>query len=247
MVVLIAGAYAAYFIWIKKKQARRSVLASSAFREFFEQTGFRVVGAEGADLSQHADLALRALGQEGGEQGQEWVRDCAGVEVRHFFRRKQQNNTNFYWCRWSARLPGAPRIGLQVIERSLVGTLSKVDNFIENKSYEWQQQFPQRIALADPELDKRFLVFGNDAALVMTALQANGVRESLLACAQVDLTVDAEGVVFSDPFRKNVLAALGGGTGLMMIGYDPRAMTQMILPVHDRVSWLAATLTRTCA
>ncbi len=247
IMLLFGGAVAAFFVWNKRKLAQRGLVANQSFREFLEQTGFRVVGAEAADLGQQAELALSAIGQEGGERGQEWVRDCAGVEVRHFFRRMQKNNSNYYWCRWSTRLAQPPRIALQVIEKRLIGKLSRVDNFIENKSYEWQQLFPHQVQLADAELERRFAVYGNDPALVVTALGANGVRESLLACKQVDLSVGPDGVVFSDPFRENIMAALGGGTGLLMVGYDPRAITQMILPVHDRVSWLAATLTRACA
>jgi hypothetical protein len=247
LMLLFGGALAVFFLWNKRKQAQRGVLASQSFREFLEQTGFRVVGAEQAELGQQADLALSALGQEGGESGQEWVRDCGGVQVRHFFRRVQKHNSNYYWCRWSTRLAQPPRVALQVIEKRLVGKLSRVDNFIENKSYEWQQLFPHQVQLSDAELEKRFVVYGNDPALVLTALRANGVRDSLLACKQVDLSVGADGVVFSDPFRENIMAALGGGTGLLLVGYDPRAITQMILPVHDRVSWLAAALARACA
>ena len=247
MTVLGGGLFVAYFVWTLNRRKQLQLAAAQSFREFLEQSGFRVVGAEGADLGQQAQLALNAIGQEGGEHGQEWVRDCAGVEVRHFFRRVQKNNTNYYWCRWSTRLARAPRIGLQVIDRRLLGTLRKVDNFIESKSYEWRQLFPHQVSLPDAELEKRFLVFGSDPTLVVQALQASGVRESLLACKQVDLSVDADGVVFSDPFRENVLAALGGGVGMLMMGYDPRAMLQQIAPVHERVSWLAATLARACA
>jgi hypothetical protein len=247
IMLLFGGALGGYFLWNKQKQAQRALLTSQSFREFLEQTGFRVAGAEAADLAQQANLALSALAQEGGEKGQEWVRDCSGVPVRHFFRRVQKNNSNYYWCRWSTSLAQPPRVGLQVIEKRLIGKLAKVDNFVENKRYEWQQLFPNQVALTDAELEKRFVVYGNDPALVLTALGANGVRDSLLACKQVDLSVGADGVVFSDPFRENIMAALGGGVGLMMAGYDPRAITQMILPVHDRVSWLTAALARACA
>lgn len=245
--LLFGGVAAAAFLWNRKRGARHLVQAGQSQREFLEQTGFRVVGAEHADLGQQADLALQALMQEGGDSGQEWVRDCGGVEVRHFFRRVQKNNSNYYWCRWSTRLAQPPRIGLQVVEKRLVGKLSGLDNFIESRSYEWRQLFPLPVPLADAELEKRFLVFGSDPALVLTALGANGVRDALLACKQVDLSVDAQGVVFSDPFRENILAALGGSVGVMMVGANPRAMMQMILPVHDRVSWLSATLARACA
>lgn len=247
LLLLFGGAALAVFLWNRKRGRQHLVQAGQSQRQFLEQTGFRVVGAEHADLTQQAELALKALMQEGGEPGQEWVRDCGGVEVRHFFRRVQKNNSNYYWCRWSTSLARPPRIGLQVVEKRLVGKLSGLDNFIENRSYEWRQLFPLQVSLADAELAKRFLVFGNDPALVATALQANGVRDALLACKQVDLSVDAQGVVFSDPFRENILAALGGGVGVMMVGANPHALTQMILPVHERVSWLAATLARACA
>jgi hypothetical protein len=247
IVAVVGGALAGSFVWSKQKLARRWLAASQSFREFLEQTGFRVMGAEAADLRQQAELALSALGQEGGERGQEWVRDCSGVEVRHFFRRLRKQGRHYYWCRWSTRFAQPPRIGLQVIEKRLVGKLSQVDGLIENKSYEWRQRFPNQVQLADAELAQRFIVYGNDPALVLTALGANGVRGALLACKQVDLSVDAEGAVFSDPFRENLLAALGGGVGLRLVDRDARAVTQIILPVHDRVSWLLAALTRACA
>ena len=60
LLLLFGGAAAAVFVWNQRKLARRSVLASQSFREFLEQTGFRVVGAEGADLGRQADLALHA-------------------------------------------------------------------------------------------------------------------------------------------------------------------------------------------
>jgi len=247
IVAVVGGALAGSFAWHKQKVARRWVVASQSCREFLEQSGFRVMGAEAADLGQQAELALRAIGQEGGERGQEWVRDCSGVEVRHFFRRVRKKGSNYYWCRWSTRFAEPPRIGLQVVEKRLIGKLGQVDDLIENKIYEWRQLFPHQVHLTDAALAQRFIVYGNDPALVLTALGANGVRESLLACKHVDLSVDAEGAVFSDPFRENLLVALGGGVGPLLVGYDPRVVTQMILPVHDRVSWLLAALTRACA
>ena len=64
-------------------------------------------------------LALNAIGQEGGPTGQEWAR------------------TNYYWCRWSAKLVHQPRIALEVVQRRLVGTMAKIDNFVESKKYAW--------------------------------------------------------------------------------------------------------------
>ncbi len=247
--LLLGAAGFGYYAWISKKRYENQLVAARSLREFLEQTGFRVVGAEGADLGQQAQLALAAIGQEGGAQGHEWVKQVGGVPVRHFFRRVHENGTNYYWSRWSVALSLPPRIALQVIERRLVGALGTVDNFIENRRYEWRQVCPQRVSVADAELDRRFLFFGHDPALVSYVLRTNGVRELLLACAQVDLSVDAEGVRFSDPFRENLTSAFGGGASdrALLSGYDPKAITRAILPVHERICWLAATLARVCA
>jgi hypothetical protein len=245
--LLFGGLFAGYFFWVTKKRASYQLAAGQAFREFLEQTGFRVVGAQQADLGEQARLALTAIGQEGGTTGQEWVRDCGGVEVRHFFKRVQQNGTNYYWCRWSSKLAHQPRILLQVVERRLVGAMAKIDNFVESKSYEWQQELPHRVTLADPELERRFLVYASEPAAAAQVLQSQGVKDMLLASKHVDLDVTADGVKLSDPFRDNIMAALGGGVGLMMSGYDPKSMTQAIQTVHERSCWLVATLSRACA
>jgi hypothetical protein len=247
MTLLFGALIAAYLVWTLKKKAQHQAGASHAFREFLEQTGFRIVGAEQAELGEQAKLALTAIGQEGGPTGQEWVRDCAGVEVRHFFKRVQQNGTNYYWCRWSSKLAQQPRIALQVIERRLVGAMVKIDNFVESKSYDWQQELPHRVTLADAELERRFLVYAREPAAAAQVLQGPGVKDMLLACKHVDLDVTADGVRLSDPFRDNMLAALGGGAGLLMAGYDPKTITQAIQTVHERSCWLVATLSRACA
>jgi hypothetical protein len=245
--LLVAGLFAGYFWWTLKKRAAHQLAAGHAFREFFEQTGFRVVGAEHAALAQQAELALGAVGREGGVTGQEWLRDCGGIEVRHFFKHVQRNGTNYYWCRWSAKLPQRPRILLQVVERRLVGAMAKIDNFVESKSYDWQQLLPHQVTLADPALDGRFLVYANDPAAAAQVLQSQGVRDMLLASKHVDLDVNDDRVRLSDPFRDNIKAALGGGVGLLMTGYDPKIMTQAIRTVHERSCWLVATLSRACA
>jgi hypothetical protein len=247
MTLLFGGLFAAYFVWTLKKRAQQQAGAGHAFRDFLEQTGFRVVGAEQAELGQQAQLALTAIAQEGGAAGQEWIRDCAGVEVRHFFKRVQQNGTNYYWCRWSSKLAQQPRIALQVVERRLVGTMAKIDNFVESKSYQWQQALPHQVTLADAELERRFLVYASEPAAAAQVLQSQDVKDMLLACKHVDLDVSADGVRLSDPFRDNIMAALGGSSGLLMAGYDPKTMTQAIQTVHERSCWLVARLSRACA
>jgi len=240
------AAFAGYAVWMSKKRAQNQVVASQSFVGFMQQTGYRVAGAAEAPVEEHARKALAAVAAMGGPEGQEWVRDCGGVEVRHFFRAVTKNNQTYYWCRWTAPLPRPPRFGLQIVDRRLVGAVGKLDNFVENRSYEWKKQFPHVVQVGDPELDARFLFLGDNPELLVRALRTAGLREMLLACTQVDIWTDAKSVNFSDPFRENLKAAYGGGMGLLAAGYDPNAIVAAILPVHDRIGWLVAGLARAC-
>lgn len=125
--------------------------------------------------------------------------------------------------------------------------MAKIDNFVESKSYEWQQALPHQVTLTDPALDGRFLAYANEPVAAAQVLQSQGVRDMLLASKHVDLDVNDDRVRLSDPFRDNIKAALGGGVGLLMSGYDPTTTTHAIRTVHERSCWLVATLSRVCA
>ena len=115
-----------------------------------------------------------------------------------------------------------------------------------NRSYAWEKRFPA-FEIGDRELDKRFLFFSDAPEELTRIVSSSGVREMLLACKQVDLYSDAQGIHFTDPFRENLLAAFGGGTGALISGYDPKVMMAAILPVHERIGWLVAGLARDSA
>ncbi|MEN9578473.1 MAG: hypothetical protein RJA70_1482 [Pseudomonadota bacterium] len=247
MPLVVGAMFVAYLLWSLKKKAQIQAGASGAFREFFQQTGFRVANLPaGAPIEEHARAASAAQGLMGGPEGQAWVRDCAGVPVTFFFKTVQGGHALYYWCRWSAPLAGALRVGLQIVDRRLLGASGKVDNFIENRSYQWQREFPYEVQAGDLELDQRFLFLGDQPALVGQVLGTPGLRELLLGCTQVDVTVNTAGVSFSDPFRENLTAGFGGGMGALAAGYDPKAMMAGMQSVHERVCWLVAELARAC-
>lgn len=246
MTLLMAGLFAGFAVWSLKKRARDQAAASGILRDFLEKTGYRVASVPDAPIDEHVRLAMAATIAMGGPEGHEWVRDCGGTQVRHFFRAVNEGNTNYYWCTWTAPLAKPPRFGLQIVDRRLIGALGKVDNFVANRKYSWEKHF-HSFEIGDPELDKRFLFLSDAPAELTRIVNAAGVRELLLACKQVDLYSDAQGIHFTDPFRENLLAAFGGSTGALMSGYDPKAMMAATLPVHERIGWLVAGLARESA
>ena len=110
-VLLFGGFFAWYYVTMTKKRDRLNRDAGETFRGFLEETGYRVAILAGAPIEEHARVALAAQTAMGGPGGQEWVRNCGGVQIRHFFRAVTQNNTNYLWCRWTAPLVRPPRFG----------------------------------------------------------------------------------------------------------------------------------------
>jgi hypothetical protein len=53
-------------------------------------------------------------------------------------------------------------------------------------------------------------------------------------------------VYFSDPMQKNVNAGAGGMVGQMAVGLDVMKRTELMIPVHDRIAELLATVQRLC-
>jgi hypothetical protein len=246
-VVLFAALFGAYFVWMGKKKAAMQGQALVGMRRLLEETGFRVAAIHQAPIEEHVRVAIAALGTMGGSEGQEWIRVCSGVRVHHFFRAVYEDQRNLFWCKWYASFQHPPRVALQIIERKLVGTMASVGNFLENRSYAWEQELPHPVSSGDRDLDARFLFFGHHPDAVRAVLQTQGLRDLLLATSQVDLRVSAEGVCFTDPFRENLKAAFGGGAGALMSGYDMEALTLSQIPVHERISSVVATLARACA
>ena len=246
-VVLFGVLFGAYFVWMGKKKALMDGQAAVGMRRLLEQTGFRVAAIQHAPIEEHVRVAMAALGTMGGPEGQEWVCARDGVSVRHFFKAAFEAQRTLYWCKWYASLSRPPRVALQIVDRRLVGTMASVGNFLENKSYGWQQELPHAVPTGDRELDARFLVFGHFPDAVRAVLQTPGLRDLLLATSQVDVRVNAEGATFTDPFRENLTAAFGGGAGALMSGYDMEALAASQIPVHERISGVVATLASACA
>jgi hypothetical protein len=143
---------------------------------------------------------------------------------------------------WWAPLPAPPRIRLQVAERSLTGATKAIREAFSNSERHWQQLHPVSVTSGNPELDRRFLLFGDDPAAVLHVLASPGLAELLLGCAEVDLAVHPDRVVLADPTQKNMAAGMGGQIGNMALGADMTKRMELTIPVHDRMAQILATV-----
>jgi hypothetical protein len=100
--------------------------------------------------------------------------------------------------------------------------------------------YPVPVNSGNPELDRRFLVFGEDPNAVLHVLSAPGLTDLLLGCAEVDLTVHSDRIVLADPTQKNMVAGMGGQIGNMALGADMTKRMELTIPVHDRMAQIPA-------
>lgn len=227
-------------------QRKRAAGMGPALRAFLERTGYRYAGVAGGSLDQHAahgEAVMRDLAR-GFEL--HMVRDFHGAPIHHH---QAGRPTDTGWSSslaWTLPLATPPRVVLQLADRGLAGIGKAVKEAFSNTRRTWSAAYPIKVPL-DPELDRRLVCFAEDPAAAQRVLATPGLRELLLGCAEVDLTVTRDAVTFADPFGKNLNAALGGAASRMAMGGDVRKMMEAHVPVHDRIAELLVGVARTVA
>jgi hypothetical protein len=251
MLVLFGGAFLGYFIWMKKKTSSMMAQVPDSFRMLFERTGYRLTElGPTAPLEQHVAQAVArttAL-QQGAQAHQEnYTRDFHGVAIQYqsYMGAGADANTRVISARWSARNPARPRVLLEVAEKSLVGVRKALGEAFSNMTRNWEPSLPQ-FQSGDPELDARFFFYASDANAGVAIVRDASVKAHLLGSAEVCLCAHADEVFFSDPMQKNVNAGIGGTVGQMAVGLDIMKRTELMIPVHDRMAELIATVQRLC-
>ncbi|HWM84885.1 MAG TPA: hypothetical protein VNO33_03580 [Kofleriaceae bacterium] len=247
--IILMAVFLAYSLYTVR---RRRAGMPQAFRMFFERTGYRY--AEIADRPLEEQIAhgqTLMAGARGGYRAH-MLRDYHGLPVHSVqetgHRQEGGKSVSTMSASWFCPLAQAPRIRLQVAERSLTGGLRKgLAEAFTSRERVWHQAYPLAVESGDAELDRRFQFFGYDQAAVRHALSAPGLRELLLGCAEVDLVVHADRVEFADPMQKNMTAGMGGTIGMMAMGGDMTRWMEMTIPVHDRIAQLLGTAARACA
>ena len=241
--IVLMALLGGYSLWMVR---RRKAGTGPAFRLFFERTGYRYAGMEGATIEQqvaHGESLAANYGR-GGQQTH-MVRDFHGVPIH--WQNATTVNKSGGWsmsCTWSMPLAQPARSLVQIADKSLSGVGKAVKEAFSNMERHWKPEYPTRVDSGDPELDARFQFYCHDTAAVQRVALAPGVKELLLGCAEVDLTVAPQQVVFSDPMQKNVRAGMGGTIGMMATGGNMERHMELSIPVHDRIAELLATVAR---
>jgi hypothetical protein len=239
--LILVGAGFAYVIAMNKK---RGAGMGEALRRFLERTGYRYADVPQPELEHHVargEAVFKNLGK--GYQAR-MIRNFHGLIVHNV---QEGHATNDGWamsCSWLTPLSRGPRVLLHIADRSLSGAGKAIKEAFSRQRRHWQPIYPYAVPIADPELNQRLVCYSTDPAAAQHVLNAPGMKELLLGCAEVDLAVlDAE-VRFSDPFQKNLLAGMGGTFGRMAMGSDMNKAMDLQIPVHDRIAQLLGVTVR---
>jgi hypothetical protein len=248
--IVLMALFGGYTLWMWKK---RSAGMGPAFRTFFERTGYRYAElpattpleqqvAHGEMLAKRMSADMRAGGYK-----THMVRDFHGQPIHWETWTKSNDKGWSMGCSWSAPLAGPARVRIQIADKSLSGVGKAVKEMFSNSERVWEAAFPHKVATGDDELDKRFMIYVEDPAAVGVIAATPGLRELLLGCTEVDLTVAGAEVRFADPLQKNLRAGLGGTLGQMAIASDLSKQMELSIPVHERICELLAVTARAVA
>jgi hypothetical protein len=242
MTAILLAAFIAYFIWMKGKTNKMMADAAPAMQRFFEHTGYRYAHMKDAPLDAHVQLAVQAFKTPAQETT--YVRDFHGLPITYSSGMKTTNSGYQTWCFWSAPL-SKPRVLLQIADKSLSSVGKAVKEAFSNTTRHWNQEYPTAITSGDPAIDARFNIFGPDNAdAVRAVLQTPGLKDMLLGCAEVDICVRENEVVYNDPSQKLTTAGAGGYVGSMAMGLDIGKRLESTYPVHEQVAQALATFAR---
>jgi hypothetical protein len=246
--ILLMAVFGGYSLYVIRK---RKAGMPQAFRMFFERTGYRYADIYDRPLEEHVMHGQTLMANARHGYRVHLLRDYYGVPVHSVqelgHRHEGSTSTTSMSASWFCPLPQAPRVRLQIAERSLKGFGKNLREAFGSSERIWEQVYPLEVESGDPELDRRFMFFGFDPAAVRYALSAPGLRELLLGCAEVDLCVHPDRIEFSDPSQKNMTAGMGGTIGMMAMGSNMTRWMEMTIPVHDRIAQLLGTTARACA
>lgn len=238
-VFIFMAAALGYTFYMKRKV---SSTTPAAFQMFFERTGYRYADIYDQPLENHVMHGQKLVTNPSGYHVH-MIRDFHGLPVNsvtdYSVTRTGNKTTISQSGSWWAPLATPPRLRLQVAEKSLTGAVKALKEAFSSSQRHWHQQYPVALQSGNPELDARFLFFGDDQNS-LAVLHAPGLAELLLGCAEVDLTVHTDRVVFNDPTQKNMVAGMGGQIGNMALGADMMKRMELTIPVHDRMAQILA-------
>ena len=232
MIVLgFVGIFVISFVGIILLARRHVPAIMAARRAFFEQTGYRHPGLVAASIEEQVQFVPRMTLKTREER---YVRRLdSDHEVSFLSSSVREPGRIVRRLSWSVPLAHSPAVVLQIADRSLSSFGKTAREALTRSSRTWSPIYPP-VALADAELDARFVAFGPDPEAVKRCVV--GLRELLLACKEVDLIVTPTEIRFSDPSDQNLSAAHGGTTGRIAAGMNPAPTILSSIPVHQRIN-----------
>jgi hypothetical protein len=250
LVPLILVAVIGYTFWMRSRAGGALANAGPAFTNFFQRTGYRYFDIQNQPPEAQTQRALSdATKASGGGFALHYVRNYNGLPIhyRSTAGMEQRDGQSVYVIsnQWEAELPAPPRIPVHIADKRLDSTMKAVGELFTNSKRVFSPKGSQRVTTGIPEIDSRFVVFGEDPAAVAALFRQNPALIPLLSgWAEVDVAVTRHQVTFADPVQKNMQAAMGGTLGNMAMGFDFAKRTELSIPVHDRVAELMAALVR---
>ncbi len=235
--IMVLAVGFAIWNWRRSQAAMRNM--GPMFLTFFEQTGYRNPDMPTAPLPVQAEAAAQRYQQMfaagTGDVSIEYVRDMNGALVRHHMTYRRTEKGYSMAAGWMLALPRPPRLGWHIAEQRFGSVGLAVKEAFTNVETVWAPAYGVRVSSGDPEIDGRFQCWADHPDVIRQALATPGLKQMLLACAEVDLRVLPDRVTFSDPLQRNLQAGMGGALGAMAAGYDPATLMQATIPVHTRI------------
>ncbi|CAN5666486.1 hypothetical protein BH09MYX1_BH09MYX1_50630 [soil metagenome] len=242
VMLVAAGGYTAYMM-SKRNQAMNAV--GPAMHDFFQRTGFRYPDMPPEPIAAHVQRATFEAQSPAGSRAIHYVRNFHGITIHHHQAFMQTDAGYSVSCSWSAELPRPPAIPFQVADKSLSSVGKAVLEAFSNSTRQWSPRHAHDVMTGVPNLDQRFRILGRDPNAVRALFQRDpALAAALLQQVEVDLWVDDQRAVFSDPSQKNMNAGMGGTVGQMAMGFDIAKRMDLSVGVHERISELLALAVR---
>jgi len=251
--LVLVGLVFGYSVWMKGKVAKGQANLLPAFSDFYRKTGFFHADLPGAAPEAQAERSVAdSKNMVSGSHKQHLVRAYHGLTMRYqsSYETRQEGGrtTTTLSNQWLVDVPHAPRVPVHIADKRLDSTLKAVGEMFSNSKRVFTPRCSQRVTTGIPEVDAKFVVFGEDPNAVRLMFQQNPALVQMLGgWEEVDVAVTQNGGFFADPMQKNMQAAMGGTIGGMAMGFDISKRMELSIPVHDRVGDLLATLVRATA
>lgn len=237
--IVLVGAFGGYAMYVS---AKRGSAMPAATRVFLETTGYRHAAILDQPMESQVAQSLVAMHPNAdGLARTHLVRNVEGAAVHLIQEVRYKARLTRSSSNWSTPLLSPARTLVHVADRSLSSTTKALKEAFSKTTRSWAPVYETEVRSGDAQLDERFVCYGQDPDAVRRLLNQPGMRNMLLACAEVDLVVYPDRVSFADPLQKNISALMGTSRMSDVVG-----MMKLSIPAHDAIARLIVATARYC-